>query len=222
MLEDENVDDDDDAEVEPASAGNSDGPVALDEGHGAEALDEGPGAEALDEGPGAEALHEGPGGADVVDRASLTRDQKIALDSAKAGYRLAHTTTETWTDEHMPDSPPEDPDPLASLGLQTQKTLLDGDGDDVDEAVCTIESSPEIVASSASSAGPSTLTRRPHIPSKTWETTLSPKLSREQKERFLEACKTKLNAIKTGTTPLTSMWGVAKVFLGLCLNWAGS
>ncbi|OLQ14083.1 hypothetical protein AK812_SmicGene1815 [Symbiodinium microadriaticum] len=188
LEEDEHQDVDDDAEDEPASAGDSNGPVALDEGHGAEALDEGPGPEALDEGPGAEALHEGPGGAEVVDRASLTRDQKIALDSAKAGYRLAHTTTETWTDEHMPDSPPEDPDPLASLGLQTQKTLLDADGDDADEAALTIESSPEVVASS-SSAGPSTLTRfGSHMPKNPdQEDTYEPENSPDLKQAVLAA-----------------------------------
>ncbi|CAE7742504.1 unnamed protein product, partial [Symbiodinium sp. CCMP2456] len=152
--EDEYADPDDaeDEPVSPSGPGEDHGAEALHDDHGAEALDQNQGAEALDENHGAEALDEDHGaealdeghGAKVIHRASLTREEKLALDSAEAGYRLAHTTSEAWTDEHFPTSPPEDPDPLASLGLRTQETLLDDELDDLDGAVCTIESSPEV------------------------------------------------------------------------------
>ncbi|CAE7244231.1 unnamed protein product [Symbiodinium sp. CCMP2592] len=136
--------------------------------------------------------------AGAVCRSSLTREEKIQLDSAELGYRLAHTTSETWEDEQSLQTPDEyqvvssSVEPLPEPSLESQKTFLDESP--AEPAVCTIESSPD---EAPSSSRPSALKRRPHIP-KTWKDDFSQKLTPEQKARFLEACKLKMNGVCLG------------------------
>ena len=163
----------------------------------------------------------GEGSSEAIDRSTMSREEKLAVDSAEAGYRLAHTLSESWGDEHMPKTPvedaevtesPEPHEPLEVPSLQTQRTLLDEELDGAaSDACCVIDSSPE------ESSKPSALSRRPHI-SKSWNSALSPKLTKEQKARFLEACRAKMTAIAppaASTTALTSTWGVSKRVSGL-------
>ncbi|CAE7878015.1 unnamed protein product, partial [Symbiodinium sp. KB8] len=127
----------------------------------------------------------GEGSSEAIDRSTMSREEKLAVDSAEAGYRLAHTLSESWGDEHMPKTPvedaevtesPEPHEPLEVPSLQTQRTLLDEELDGAaSDACCVIDSSPE------ESSKPSALSRRPHI-SKSWNSALSPKLTKEQKD----------------------------------------
>ncbi|CAE7616201.1 unnamed protein product [Symbiodinium necroappetens] len=127
----------------------------------------------------------GEGSSEAIDRSTMSREEKLAVDSAEAGYPLAHTLSESWGDEHMPKTPvedaevtesPEPHEPLEVPSLQTQRTLLDEELDGAaSDACCVIDSSPE------ESSKPSALSRRPHI-SKSWNSALSPKLTKEQKD----------------------------------------
>ncbi|CAE7676913.1 unnamed protein product [Symbiodinium sp. CCMP2456] len=96
---------------------------------------------------------------EAVDRQSLSREQKLRIDSAAAGYRLAHTTSEAWGDEHMPKTPPdvsESEEPLAEPSLLTQKTFLDETPHDESSPVCVVDSSPD---EASTSSRPSALSR---------------------------------------------------------------
>ena len=158
------------------------------------------------EGQASSEAAEGEGASSVaLDRVGMTREEKLACDSAEAGYPLAHTTSETWGDEHMPKTPDENEIVVASP--------VDENMGDAPADVCIVDSSPE--EASSSSARPSALSRRPHIPDKSWTSSLSPKLTAEQKERFLQACQVKLKTLAPAGAPVTSstpVWGVSKQY----------
>lgn len=145
---------------------------------------------------------------EAVDRTALSREEKLALDSAEVGYPLAHTTSETWGDEHMPKTPVEDekvtpsPEPVQAASLMTQRTLMDEELDaSPTAACCVIDSSPE---EASASSGPPGLSRRPHI-SKSWNSDFSPKLTKDQKARFLEACRQKMLGLARPAAPATAL-----------------
>ena len=202
-------DNDDDDEASSKAMEGEASSVAMEGEASSKAMEGEASSEAMEGEASSEAMQEEASWA--LRRQTLTREEKLQIDSEAAGYRLAHTISESWSDEHMPKTPPQLQEAVsAEPGLLTQKTLLDETPNDRSPDVCTVDSSPD----EASSSTRPVLSRRPHVPSKTWNADLSPALTNEQKARFLEACRAKIRTMGAESAPvtgLTTMWGVVKL-----------
>ncbi|CAE7253403.1 unnamed protein product, partial [Symbiodinium microadriaticum] len=183
-------DNDDDDEASSKAMEGEASSVAMEGEASSKAMEGEASSEAMEGEASSEAMQEEASWA--LRRQTLTREEKLQIDSEAAGYRLAHTISESWSDEHMPKTPPQLQEAVsAEPGLLTQKTLLDETPNDRSPDVCTVDSSPD----EASSSTRPVLSRRPHVPSKTWNADLSPALTNEQKARFLEACRAKIRTM---------------------------